>query len=126
VWLYVRTVDDNFAFHVHRRLLSLACCKGATVRAKAQQNDVVIALTSVENREPLRVSGIFRVNDSIPRQQYYDCFSSGYGGLDARHGRTGRVDNIYNRDRLLINNYHHPCNYASGVLKDMRSDLVLL
>lgn len=126
VWSYVRTHDNNFAFHVHNRQLSLACCKGSTIRKSACQDDIVVALTSVVNGKELRVSGIFKISESIPRQKYYDRFAKNYNGLDARHGKTGRIDNIYNDNCLLMNDYHRPDNYGTGVLNDMKSNHVIL
>lgn len=126
IWLYIRTHDDNFAFHVHNNLLSLACCKGDTIREKAKIGDVVVAMTSVADTKPLCVSGIFRVAESLPRQRYYDRYANGYTGLDARHWETGRLDNIYNNGCLLMNEYHCPDSFRTGVLNDMRSDNVIL
>ena len=126
IWLYIRTHDDNFAFHVHDRLLSLACCKGDTIREHAVVEDIVVAMTSVECARPLRVSGIFRVGDAIPRQTYYDRYANGYAGIDARHLLAGRLDNIYNNGHLLMNNYHCPDDFPFGVVNDMKSDNVIL
>jgi hypothetical protein len=127
IWLYIRETDNNFAFHVHSGLLSLACCKPG-IRNKAQTGDIVVAMTSVAGKKPLCISGIFRVSEPpIRRQRYYDLYANGYAGLDARDFKTGRLDNIYNNDRLLINEYHHPADFRYGYIRqDMESDKVIL
>ena len=126
IWLYVRTEDNNFAFHVRDHLLSLACCK-PWIREHAREGDIVVAMTSIEDEKPLCISGIFRVSEPpIPRQTYYELYANGYTELDARDGKTGRLDNIYNKDHLLINEYHHPRNFEEGTRRDMKSDKVIL
>lgn len=106
----------------------------AQIRKGALKGDIVVAMTSVAmrnpraEREPLRISGIFNVTEEpISRQCYYNLYAGSYTGLDARNWNTGRLDNIYNKDCLLINEYHHPADFRHGYIRnDVTCDRVLL
>jgi len=86
VFVYKQTHDHNFAPHVSRGRLTLACCK-PRIRRVARVGDWVVGIAANTNRfgaEPGAIVSAFRVDEKLTFSDYWE---------DSR--AKGRIDRIY-------------------------------